>query len=535
MTLDKLFARYRVDFGAVPPETDIAKIVTDSRAVAPGDLFICLRGTKTDGHAYIADALRTGAAAVVAEASSPEAQSAIAGGARIITAPDTRAAAAYAHSAYWGDPADGINVVGVTGTNGKTTVTYMLRSILRSAGYRVGLIGGVRVLAPSEAPKNSDRGDYYDAGHTEDDTVDLGGGSELASQAGAAAAMTTPDPAALYSALAEMKSRRADFVVMEASSHALELHKLDPIRFRAGIFTNLSPEHLDFHITMENYFAAKARLFSLTDTGIINCGDAYARQLQALSPGCAFTRCAVSGADADGDCDCRAEDIINLGVNGVEYTFVSRSAAFKLRCPIPGGYTVANSLLAAACALRLGVDPTVIQDSLRSMRGVDGRLERVRLGVRDADYAVFIDYAHTPAALENMLGAMRMAARESGGRLVVVFGCGGDRDPLKRPAMGEIATRLADFTIVTSDNSRTEDPAAIIEDILEGADPSKPLAVIQNRRDAIRRAIFDAQPGDVIVLAGKGHEKYEIDARGKHAFDEAAIAREAAAERAGNY
>lgn len=471
-------------------DPEITDIVSDSRRVHAGALFVCIRGLHSDGHAYLAQAADSGAAAAVAahdwrgSTSLPLARSS-----------DTRAALARLWDAFLGHPAEGMRLIAVTGTNGKTSVSYMLRAILSANLCRTGLIGTVscfsgarRIEAPSDDPL---------------------------------ANMTTPDPAQLYRLLAEMRADGVDSVVLEASSHALALGRLAPLRFAAGIFTNLTPEHIDFHGRMEDYLAAKMRLFPACLLGIVNGDDPHADAIRSACPGRAVT------CSRHKEADYTAREVILHGTDGVSYLLDSRAARFRIRSPIPGDFTVENSLLAAACALELGVSPITVQDALFSLRGIDGRIERVELG-GDYPFSVFIDYAHTPDALDKLLRTAR-AFRRPGERIVLLFGCGGDRDPSKRKPMGRIAAELADFVIVTADNSRSEPTDAIIAEILRGMDRERPHTVIADRAEAIAWAIETARPGDIILLAGKGHERYEISAAGRRPFDERRLAAEAAA------
>lgn len=471
-------------------EVEIPAIAMDSGAVTPGSLFICIRGLHTDGHTYIKEAIARGAACVLCETGADPAP--------ILTlySDHTRRAAARLYNAFYGNPAGSLKLIGVTGTNGKTSVTHMLRAILETSFHRTGLIGTVgcesagRHLSPGiqRTPAN----------------------------------MTTPDPPVLYRMLREMVDDGVEYVLMEVTSHALALGKLDPIRFTAGIFTNLTPEHLDFHQTMEAYAAAKAELLCRSELSVVNTDSPYGAQM-CRAAGRYVTCSAVAHA-----ADYRAEDLRSALVRGVEYELCSEHVRMKISCPIPGGFTVMNSMQAAVCALELGIDPPSIQDALASMTGVKGRMERVRLGV-GADFSVLIDYAHTPDALEKLLRTARDSAMD-GQRLVLLFGCGGDRDRSKRAMMGSVAALYADRVIVTSDNSRSEEPDAIIADILSGMRHGS-AEVIPSRAEAIRQAVLTAQPNDLILLAGKGHEEYEIDRTGRHRFCERELVQRAYEER----
>lgn len=473
-----------------PPGTDpeINDIVSDSRRVRPGCLFVALRGRHHDGHDHLAAAAKSGAVAAVVEAGCTCPAPAI----PTVALPDTRAALACLWNAWYGHPAAGMRLVAVTGTNGKTSVSHMLAAICRAGMTRVGLIGTV--------------GCFADGQRLPDETDD-----PLAN-------LTTPDPASLYRMLAQMRDAGVEIAILEASSHALALGKLTPLRFSVGIYTNLTPEHLDFHGSMADYLAAKLILFRACETSVINRDDPHWAAVAAAASGRVLT-CACAS-----DADCTACEITSCGVDGVAYLYHSRDARFHLRSPIPGDFTASNSLLAAATALALGFSPIAVQDGLASLGGVPGRMERLPLSL---PFAVFIDYAHTPDALARLLASAR--AFRGQGRVVVLFGCGGDRDPTKRAPMGRIATEMADFTIITSDNPRTEPPRDIIADILRGIDRERPYTVILDRGEAIDFAVRHARPGDILLLAGKGHERYSLDAAGRHPFDERACVADAAA------
>ena len=477
---------------SVPKEfenIEISGVKTDSRCVENGDLFICIRGFQTDGHMYAAEAEQHGAAAILASKDYAACH-----GIPVLKTEDTRHAAALIYHAWYGKPADKLHIVAVTGTNGKTSVTFMLRAIFDAALYKTGLIGTVSC---------------YSAGRK----LDVCSSSPLAN-------MTTPDPEELYRILAEMVRDGVEYVFVEVSSHALALGKPDAIHFDAAVFTNLTPEHLDFHGGMEDYFETKKKLFDMCDKAILNVDDVYGKRLAAMVK-CPYVTCSAKGACAD----YKATQICQNGVDGNQYQLISSEKRFVVRTQIPGDFSVINTLEAAACASVLGVSSSAIMTALGSLSGVEGRMERVRLGVL-ADYSVFIDYAHTPDALENLLHTARNLCRE-GERIVLLFGCGGDRDKSKRKKMGEIAGRLADFVILTSDNSRSEEPMDIISEIQKGLIGAE-YVMIPERRRAIEFAIREAHGGDVILLAGKGHEEYEIDRSGKHFFSEKQIVAEAA-------
>jgi len=468
-------------------------IETNSECVRGGEMFICIRGLHKDGHSFIADAIERGASCILVDryAPIPEETNTV-----YLQCRDTREACAYLYDAWYGFPTRGMKLIGVTGTNGKTSVSHMIRAILEGSLHKCGLIG---TLGATSADK-----------------------SLLENGEGAIANMTTPDPKELYRIFRRMADDGVEYVVMEASSHALALKKLAPLSFECAVFTNLTPEHLDFHGTMDRYAEAKAELFEKARISVINGDSPYASRMQKSARG----GCIVCSERAS-DADYRAESIELLGERGCKYRLHSVCTRLQLSCPISGRFTVMNSMQAAVAALALGCNPAVVKSVLASVSPVKGRMERLRLGV-GADITVIVDYAHTPDALETLLSCAREMRK---GNVWVVFGCGGDRDRTKRATMGEIASRLADRVIVTSDNSRSEDPMSIIEQIVAGIPPHVDYRIVPNRERAIRYAILNAGKGDTVLLAGKGHEEYEITKDGKHRFSEREIALSAYAER----
>ena len=477
-------------------DLEIKDISTDSRKVKKNDMFVCLRGTQFDSHNYIQDAINNGAVCILTDKDYPKPQ--IKEEVLFLQCDDTRAALAHLWHAWYGFPCQHLKIVGVTGTNGKTSVAHMLRTILRTAFHTCGIIGTVGC----ETEKGSIQ------------TVTEAGLSNL----------TTPDPRDLYRIMAQMRDEGVEYVVMEVSSHALALGKLAPITFEAAIFTNLTPEHLDFHKTMEAYAAAKATLFQKTRLAICNADSPYCNRMLEGST-CRRITCTAKDKDADYS----ADEIEIRAQNGVAYRLSSARTRLRIVCPIAGEFTVTNSMQAAICALELGCSPAAIKTALATMGGVKGRMERVRLGL-EADFSVLIDYAHTPDALEKLLLTARGLVQK-GGRTVVLFGCGGDRDRTKRAVMGEIAARLSDHVIITSDNSRGEDPMQIICQIVAGIPPQKAYTVIPDRASAIRYAIENAKAGDLILLAGKGHEEYEIVGEERRPFCEGRLVKEVFRER----
>ena len=459
--------------------TEITGVSYDSRKTAPGDLFVAMTGYETDGHRFIPMALERGAACVLCQ-QKPAADI------PYVLTDDSRAALAQVGRNWYGNPAGQMTLAGVTGTNGKTTTTYLLKDILEQClGAKVGLIG------------------------TNQNMI---GGEVLPTE------RTTPESFELQGLFRRMADAGCTHVVMEVSSHALFLKRVGGVRFAVGVFTNLTQDHLDFHGTMENYCDAKALLFRQCDAGVYNADDPWAERVMA-------------------DASCRKISIgehsaaltarnIQLSAEGVSFDAVENGAATPVHVGIPGGFMVYNTLGVLAAAEALGVS---LADSARVLghsAHVKGRVEVVPT---PGDYTMLIDYAHTPDALENVLNAARGFAR---GRVVALFGCGGDRDRTKRPLMGAIAARLADFVIVTSDNPRTEEPGGIIRDILTGMKGTDTeYVVVENRVEAIHYAIDHARPGDVIILAGKGHETYQIIGREKRHLDEREVVAEYLSQR----
>ena len=440
-------------------DVECSGICYDTRTMEPGCLFVALPGYKTDGHKYIAQALEQGAAAVLCQ-HPPEGE-----GPWLVT-PDARAALAAVSANWFGHPARDLTLLAVTGTNGKTTTTYLLKAMLEGVlGARVGLIGTNQNMVGEEVLP---------------------------------AHRTTPESYEVQQLLREMADAGCTHVVMEASSHALVLHRLDGLRFRAGIFTNLTQDHLDFHGTMEAYRDAKGLLFRQSDTAVLNLDDEAGRYFARTV---AVPRLTYS--ERRDEADLTAKNL-RLFPDRVEFEAVAAGAISRVRLPIPGGFTVYNALGVLTCGLALGLPLADCADALAKAPGVKGRIEVVPV---PADFAVIIDYAHTPDALENILTTVRDF---TAGRVICLFGCGGDRDRTKRPQMGAIAGSLADVAVVTSDNPRTEEPEAIIRDILPGLEGTAAEVVVEpNRRAAIRRALSLAKPGDTVVLAGKGHETYQ--------------------------
>lgn len=473
MTIRELMQGAQVlSFGGAE-EMEITGVTGDSRKVKDGFVFLCIAGTNTDGHSYIGKAVEAGAVAAIVEYIPEDCEI------PCILCKNTRLAASFVFSNWFGRPQNSMKMVGVTGTNGKTSTTYMLRTIFERAGKSVGVIGTIH---------NTWAGKTVDAG------------------------MTTPDPERLFGTLAEMRDDGVEVVFMEVSSHSLILGRVAPIHFTASIYTNLTPEHLDFHKTMEEYAAAKELLFLQSDFGVFCADDAFVKRAAQKNLCKSYTVSTLEQADFT------AREIVYESMDGVSYTLVlPEGRQLQVTCPIAGRFTVNNTLGSIVASLLLGMEEETVLAAIATMDGVPGRIERVT--PPNLPFSAVIDYAHTPDALENVISAL-LHSRKEGQKLTVLFGCGGDRDKTKRPVMGEIATRMADYTIITSDNCRTEDPDAIIRDILAGVHAEKPHTVIPDRRDAIAFAIANAEEGEIILIAGKGHENYEIKKDGKHPFSE---------------
>ena len=450
-------------------DTEISGVSYDSRKTQPGHLFVAVTGYQTDGHAFIPKAVENGASVVLCER-IPQT------GVPYIQVASSRVALAQLGANYYDHPAEKMTVIGVTGTNGKTTVTYLLKTVLeRTLGAKVGLIGTIRNMIGDETIETE---------------------------------RTTPESFELQALFAEMVEKGCTHVVMEVSSHALFLHRVDCIPFKVGIFTNLTRDHLDFHGTMEAYRQAKASLFRKCETGVFNTDD---EQIEITIP---EATCRVLKVSTKQPADIQAENI-SLSSQSVQFDAVSDGASVPVLLNIPGGFTVYNALSVLGAARALGIPMKEAAAALETAELVKGRVEVVPTPGKE--YTVLIDYAHTPDALENVLRSVQGYCK---GRVIAVFGCGGDRDRTKRPLMGEFAVKYADYTIITSDNPRTEEPAAIIRDILEGVAPDSSFEVVENRIEAICRAMDIAQKDDIIVLCGKGHENYQIIGTKKYHLDE---------------
>ena len=464
-------------------DIEISRIEYDSRRVKPGELFSCVVGTFMDGHDFAESAVKNGASVLLVERELPLPVP------QIIANNSRRAMAELAMKLY-DYPAKKLRIIGVTGTNGKTTTTYMLKAIAEKCGLKVGLIGTIRNII---------------------------GERVISTQ------RTTPESTELQEILRMMLDEQVDLVVMEVSSHSLDQERVYGIEFEVGGFTNLTQDHLDYHKTFDNYLAAKKKLFERSGFAVVNADDCYtAKLLEGLS----VPRTTYAVREP---ADIYANNI-EICVRDVEFDMTTPVGTAHIAVPIPGLFNVFNAMLAAGIAIRLGFPLDKIQEGLASVAGVSGRMES--LNTDGFPFSVILDFAHTPDGMINLLTSVREFAK---GRVISVFGCGGDRDHAKRPIMGEAAGRYSDFCVVTSDNPRTEDPMSIIGSVLEGVNKTAvDHVVIENRREAIRYALTHAKKDDVVVLAGKGHETYQEINGVKYPFDEKVVVAELLEEIKGN-
>lgn len=475
MKLNEILKGIKYSIAAGNDNIEVGKLETDSRKIEKGDVFIALTGLGADGHNFIRAAVENGAAAVIAEHETESF------GAALIVCENTRILAAYAAANYYGQSHKKLKLIGVTGTNGKTTVTHIIKQILELKGEKTGLIGTNHYLIGDE---------------------------ELPSSG------TTPEAIELHSIFKKMADEGCKYAVMEVSSHALALHRCEGLSFEVGVFTNLTEDHLNYHKDMDDYAAAKSKLFTMSKYSLLNEDDPYYKVMKKAAAGKTVTYGIKKHADM------KAENIV-YSQRGISFTWTYGSSAVPMKMGIPGEFSVYNALAGIGAAALLGLSDMEIAKGLLIVRGVKGRAEVVPT---DTDYTVMIDYAHTPDGLENILKTVKGFAE---GRVIVVFGCGGDRDAKKRPIMGQIGGKLADFAVVTSDNPRTEDPALIVDQVLAGmGGMEKKYKAIVDRTEAIRYALSIAEKGDIVLLAGKGHETYQDIGGKKIHYDEREIIKE---------
>lgn len=463
-------------------DLEIPNLESDSRAIKKGDLFVAIKGFDVDGHEYIQKAIENGAVAILAqEDAKKEILKAIPEEVTLIVAPDTRLALAIAACNFYQDPSKEFKLIGVTGTKGKTTTTYMIKEILEKQGMKVGLVGTIATYISGKKLEDSDR--------------------------------TTPESLKLQRLFRQMANEGCQAVVMEVSSQSLKLNRVAGCDFDIGVFTNFSEDHISpkEHPDMNDYFQSKLKLFNMCKVGFVNADDLYASRVPKLVPDCKIETYGI-----DNYCNLLAKDI-TITNSYVDFKVKIGDKNERVKTCIPGRFSVYNSLAAISVARYLGCDAEKIKEALVEVR-VPGRSELVN---NKKELTIMIDYAHSPESLENILNAVKSYTR---GRVISVFGCGGDRDPGKRPIMGEISGRIADYTIITSDNPRTEDPDKIVAQIEEGIKKTKGKYIcIVDRIEAIRHAIEIANKKDIIVLAGKGHEPYQEINKEKYPFDERII------------
>lgn len=484
MKLGQIFSGAEIARIAGEGETEIRAIAYDSRKVAPGGLFFALRGEKEDGSKYIPDAIKRGAVAIASEG-EPGGTTTVSTAWVKIRSGAQRRALAVASANFYAHPANSLQLIGITGTNGKTTTTHLVDSILRAGGTRSGLIGTLGARTPR--------------GRRE-------------------AINTTPESLDLQQMFAEIRDENGKAVVMEASSHALAMDRLWCCHFAVGVFTNLTRDHLDYHKTFEEYFAAKRRLFAGTgagpaETGVVNSDDPYGKQLEGVARR-TLTYGLKNGAQI------KAQKY-PLSFSGLEFTAQTPSGNIEVQSPLVGKINVYNILAAIGAGMALGIGGDAIQRGIRELESVPGRFERIACG---QPFLVIVDYAHTDDALRNLISTARELAPEK--RIITLFGAGGDRDRTKRPLMGEAAGALSDLVILTSDNPRSEDPLRIINDVLVGLQKTgAKYRVEADRGKAIEMALGDAKPGDIVLLAGKGHETVQVLRDGPVEFDDREVAR----------
>lgn len=470
MKLENIFDGIKYNLVKGDINLDINKIEYDSRNVAKDDLFICIEGFSTDGHKYINNAVKSGASVIVCTKIPENLPNCT-----IIQVEDSRKILALIAANFYGHPVKKLKMIGVTGTNGKTTSTYMIKSILESAGYKVGIIGTIANYVGSKK---------------------------------ILAHRTTPESLELHKLFKEMADSNIQYCIMEVSSHSLYLNRVYGIKFNEGIFTNLTQDHLDFHKTFENYYNAKLILFKNSKNAIINMDDDYGKRVYD-DLNC--NKVTYGFKDSE---DVEAKNI-KMHSRGIDFQINYMKEAVSVSLNIPGRYNISNALGSAAACLLEGLTLKQIKTGLEALKAVPGRCEAVGTNF-NLGFDIIVDYAHTPDGLVNILKTAREFTK---GRLITVFGCGGDRDKTKRPIMGEIGSELSDIAIVTSDNPRTEEPMSIINEVVKGINKDNYIT-LENRREAIKKAISIAKKDDVIVIAGKGHEDYQVLKEGTIHFDE---------------
>ena len=460
---------------------EITSISTSQNNIDSKTLFVIIKSINFDVNKIINYVVAKKPAAIICNSDTEIKSSDI----PILKTDDTRKLLPYLYSRFYKIDFKKMLFAAVTGTNGKTSSATILYHILKESGHKVGFIGTGKIIIDTDIINDENY------------------------------SMTTPDPYLLYSVIKKMEDYGCRFVIMEVSSHALYFDKVLPIPFKVSIFTNLSPEHMDFHKDMESYYLAKMKLFSQTEIGIFNADDLYSKR--AFGESC----CKKRSIGIINEADVLARDIRQNGIVGSEYIFCEKNRLFKVKIKLGGAYNIYNSMLAIKAALELGISPATIKDTLITLNSIDGRLEKI-----SDSPIVIVDYAHTPEALLNVLKLIN-STKTFGQKLITLFGCGGERDKTKRPKMAKIAESLSDFVIVTTDNSRNESEANIIKDIIKGFSNKKIYKVISSRKDAIEFAVQNVNSSDIILVVGKGHERYNIDKKGYHIFNERDIIKNA--------
>ncbi len=471
-----------IDFDILKGGTDINinKIVYDSRSVQKEDVFVCITGFKTDGHIYAAKAVEQGASAVIVEKEVD-----VEGNVTILRVDNSRIALAKMAANYYKNPSSNLNLIGVTGTNGKTSTTYIIKNILDKVDKKVGIVGTIGNRIGEKVI------------HTE---------------------RTTPESLDLQELFAVMNDECVSDVIMEVSSHALDLHRVDCCDFDIAIFTNLTQDHLDYHKTMENYKLAKSKLMNMSDKCVINIDDEYGEYMKSVSKGDVIT------VGIENEADLKAEKI-QIDAKGVSFQLNYKNETYPVHLNIPGKFSIYNALVSIGACIFIGVPMEVIIDGISSIKGVKGRFQTIK-GPNGVN--AIVDYAHTPDSLENILKTAQEFVK---GRIITVFGCGGDRDRTKRPIMGEIGGRLSDFCVITSDNPRSENPEKILDDIEDGIKRTSCDYIREaDRKKAIFEAIKMGKENDLIIVAGKGHEDYQIFPDKTIHFDDAEVIAEAFGE-----
>lgn len=454
-------------------EVDVNSVADDSREVKEGALFVAISGSTNDGHNFIPDALRRGAKVIIGEKMMDL------GDKTYIRVKNSRSALAWSSAWFYRYPGDKLKLIGITGTSGKTTITYLIRAMLKEAGVRSGVIGTIgNVINGRKLP----------------------------------ASFTTPGPLRLNELFLQMSEANIDYAVMEVSSHSLKLHRVEGLKFEVGVFTNLTQDHLDFHKTLEDYFCSKKKLFDQSRRAVINIDDKSGQRLLGS------VDIPVLSYGIGKSADLMAENI-RVTAKGVFYDLIFEEEKYPVFYAIPGLFSVYNSLAALSTGVALGFSTQGLINALKTVKGIPGRFELIK---NNQDIIVIVDYAHKPDGLKNVLSTIKEFCT---GRIITVFGCGGDRDRGKRPVMGRIASELSDYTIITSDNPRSENPETIIEQIESGIIGNN-YEKITDRRKAIKKAIHMAQKGDAVLIAGKGHEKYQIIGDKTIHFDDKEVAKE---------